>query len=89
MIPNINPDEVTRLGQKIYFDELKDTLEKSHLGEYVVIEVKTKKYFTDPDLVVAAQKARKEFPDTIFFIVQIGKLQATSIKQKQSYAWIF
>lgn len=89
MNSSVNPDEVTRLGQEIYFNELKDTLEKSHLGEYVVIEVKTKKHFIDSDLVVAAQKAKKEFPDSIFFIVQIGKLQVVSIKQKQEYAWLF
>ena len=87
---SLNPDEVTRTGQEIYLKELKDALEQSHLGEYVVIEVKTKKYFVNSDLVTAIQKAKKEFPDSLFFIVQIGKLRPPSIQQKkESYAWLF
>lgn len=86
----LSPDEITRRGQEIYLSELKDTLEKAHFGEYVVIEVTTKKNYIDQDLVIAVQKAKKEFPDSLFFIVQVGKLQAASVKQKRdSYAWLF
>ena len=88
--PSLTPEEITRIGQETYLNELKENLEQSHLGEYVVIEVKTKKYFINPDLVTAIQKAKKEFPDSLFFIVQIGKLQTPSIQQKkESYAWLF
>ena len=88
--PSLTPEDITRIGQEIYLNELKENLEQSHLGEYVVIEVKTKKYFINPDLVTAIQKAKKEFPDSLFFIVQIGKLQVPSIQQKkESYAWLF
>lgn len=88
--PPLTPDDVTRRGQEIYLTELKDPLEGSHPGSYVVIEVISKKHFVDPDLVVAVQKAKKEFPDSLFFIVQIGKLQATTVKQqKDPYAWLF
>lgn len=86
----LSPDEITKRGEKIYINELKDKLEKNRLGNYAVIEVKTKKHFVNKDLVAALETARKEFPRELFFIVQIGKLQTTLSKnQSQRYDWLF
>ena len=35
----LSPEEISQLGDKFYFDELKEILEKDHRGEYVVIDV--------------------------------------------------
>jgi len=87
---DISLNELAEKGQQIYLDELKDKLEKAHMGEYVVIEVESKKYFVGKDPVTVNEKARKEFPDKLFFMVQIGKLQRPSINlKKDDYAWLF
>lgn len=86
----LSPDEITKRGEEIYINELKDELEKNKLGNYVVIEVKTKKHFVNKDLVAALETAKKEFPQDLFFIVQIGKLRTTLLKnQYQQYDWLF
>lgn len=86
----MSPDEITKLGEEIYINDLKDKLEKTRLGHYAVIEVKTKKHFVNQDLVAALETARKKFPKELFFIVQIGKLRETLFKdQSLRYDWLF
>lgn len=81
----ISPEEVTKKGQDIYFGRLQKELEPQHNGEYVVIEVESGKHFMDPDVLVAINEARKEFPNTLFFIAPIGQIQKPSTNYQ--YAW--
>ncbi len=85
-----SPAEITRKGEEIYINELKDRLESSHNGEYVIIDIDSKEYFVNKDLVVALEEARKKFPGKLFFIVQIGTLQKSSINLKiDKHEWLF
>lgn len=87
---NYTPEEISRIGDQFYFSDLRERLEKNDLGKYVVIEVESKDYFVDKDLVVALEKARKKHPAKIFHIIQIGTLDKPSINyRKHNYAWIF
>lgn len=92
-IPHIqkghSPEEITKKGQEIYLSELKDQLEQKKLGEYAVIDVDSKEYFVNKDLVVALDEARKTYPNKLFFIVQIGTLSPSMRTKKQQYAWLF
>ena len=86
----LSPDAITKKGEEIYMNELKDQLEKTNLGDYVVIEVKTKKHFINKDLVTALEFARKKYPNELFFIVQVGKLQKALMKKRnEQYGWLF
>lgn len=86
----ITPDELTRRGEETYFNDLKDKLEKSNNGEFVVIEVESKDYFVDKDLMVALEKAKAKYKDKLFFIVQIGSLQRQALNYKQEqHGWLF
>jgi hypothetical protein len=86
----LTPKEIAEGGQKIYFDELKDKLEKEHMGEYAAIDVEQKKYQVDPDGVTAIEKARKAFGEKLFYIVHIGNLRRPSMNfTTQKYAWDF
>lgn len=83
-------EELTRVGAKFYFDELKEKLEKEHFGEYAVIDVAQKKYTVDPDRLAALEKAQAEFGEKLFYIVHIGNLQHHSSNfSAKKYAWIF
>jgi hypothetical protein len=68
-------DYITKVGAEYYFHELKDELEEKEKGNYLVMEVESKEYFLDEDLLKAIEKAEKKFPDKLFFIVQVGTLQ--------------
>ena len=84
------PDEIARKGEEIYLDELKESLEKTNLGDYVVIEVESSKYFVNKDLKVALEEAQKEFSNKVFHIVRVGTLQkSTKSYPKNEYAWLF
>lgn len=89
-IQNTSPEEVTKRGEEIYFNELKSQLENTNKGDYVVIDVDSKEYFVDNDLIQALDKAKQKYPDKLFFIVQIGTLQKPTLGyRKQKNAWLF
>jgi len=83
-------EEITKLGEKIYNEELRGSLEKQYMGQYVVIDVEQKKYQIDPDRLVALEKAKKEFGDKLFYIIQIGSTQNPGLNYTvKKHAWIF
>lgn len=73
--PNIK--ELVEKAKEIYNSQ-KDELESSHSGEYVVVEVKSGKYFVAPTKDEAMAEARKEFPSILLFIRRIGELEKVS-----------
>ena len=86
----LSPEEISLSGERFYFNDLQEILEPHHRGEYVVIDVLHKKYIVDPDKLTAIQKAKEQFGDQIFYIVQVGTLQKSSSNfKKRNYAWQF
>jgi hypothetical protein len=87
---SLSLEEITQLGEKFYTEELKNSLEKQYMGQFVVIDVEKKKYQMDPDRLVAVDKARKEFGDKLFYIIQIGSTKNPSLNfAAKKYAWNF
>ena len=83
-----SPEEIAQMGEKFYFDELKDTLESDKRGQYVVIDVMNKKHVVDPDKLVALQRAEEDFGKQLFYIIQVGNLQKPNANfKKRLYAW--
>lgn len=83
-------EEITKLGEKFYTEELKFSLESRYMGQYAVIDVEQKKYQIDSDRLVAIEKARKEFGDKLFYMIQIGSSKNSSNNYTtKKYAWIF
>lgn len=83
-------EEITKGGQKFYFDELQDKLEKEHWDEYAVIDVEQKKYRVDPDEFTAIEKAQKDFGQKLFYIVHVGNLRRPTMNfTSHKYAWNF
>jgi hypothetical protein len=87
---SLSVGEILKAGEKFYFDELKEKLEKENMGQYAVIDVEQKKYRVDPNELVAIQKAQKDFGNKLFYIVQVGSLKHPSTNfMTQKYAWDF
>lgn len=74
---------ITQLGSEYYLSDLREQLEKEHMGDYVVIEPVSKRYFVDEDLLLAIQEAEQEFPDSFFTIIKIGSLKPSTAAFKQ------
>jgi len=86
---NYSPEEIAKIGENFYFQELKDKLEKEHMGEYVVVDVEKKEYVINEDKLKALQDAKEKFGDKLFYIVQIGNIQKQLSNYKNCYAWKF
>jgi len=82
-------NEIARIGREFYINELKDKLEKTKMGHYVVTEVESKEYFVDRDLKKAIDRARKKFPNKLFHIVRVGDLHSLAKNDEQKNAWLF
>jgi hypothetical protein len=88
--PPLSLEEISKLGEKFYAEELKEKLEKTHLGQYAVVDVEQKKYSVSQDRLAAIEEAKKKFGEKLFYIVQIGSRQNPSVNYSaKKYAWIF
>jgi hypothetical protein len=86
---SLSLEEIIKLGEKFYLEELKEKLEEEKIGQYIVIDVEEKKYFVDPDRLVAVQKAQEESGNKLFYILQIGNVKNPNINFAKKYAWNF
>lgn len=75
--PPANIQEIIDKGNKIYTG-LKNVLEPSQNGKYVVIEVNSGKHFVGNTTDEATALAKKEFPNQIMFIRRIGQVEKSS-----------
>lgn len=67
----IDIHQLSEEGKKIY-QELKDSLETEHKGEYLAIEVESGDYFIGKTIEEAGEKARQKYPDKVFHLIKIG-----------------
>lgn len=87
---NLSLEEISRIGEKFYLDELREKLELESFGQYVVIDVLKKEYVVNPDRFTASEEAKAKFGPQIFYAVQIGNLQEpTNNFTEKKYAWNF
>lgn len=90
MNPNLSLEEITRIGEKYYLDTLREKLETTDFGKYVVIDVEQKKYEIDEDRFAAIAKAKEKFGQKIFYVAQIGMLQQPTVNYlAKKHAWNF
>lgn len=90
----LNPEIIAERGEKIYQEQLKNILEKDHIGEFVAIEGESGKYSLGNSPEEALEKAKKEFPDKIFHLIRIGysgvyKVGWSASAGSKSYGWVF
>jgi hypothetical protein len=78
--PNINKDDFAKLGEEIYRTKYQTELEAQYLGKICAIEVESGDYFIGDTPMEAGMKARKRYPDRIFYAVRIGSDAVYSFK---------
>lgn len=90
MGPTLSLEEITRLGEKYYLDVLREKLEPTNFGQYVVIDVDLKDHVIDVDRLAAIEKAKTKFGQKIFYVAQIGMLKQPTVNfLAKKHAWNF
>ena len=68
--------ELAQRGQQIYDREIRKKVEQQHRGKFLVVEVESHDYDMDADPVVADERLRQRHPDSLFYMVRIGRRAA-------------
>ena len=67
-----NREAFAEKAQAIYERKYRKRLEATARGQVVAIEVESGEVFLDRTALEAAMKARKKFPDRLFYFIRIG-----------------
>lgn len=77
--PQVNVEEFSKKSLE-YFNQIKAQLEAESLNKYVAIDYETSKYWLGETASDALTKAKAEFPQKIFYLIQIGSPTTFSIQ---------
>ena len=66
------PAEVARRGQEIYDQTLRDKVEQSNLGHFLVIDIRTGAYEIADDDLTASNRALAKDPEAVLYGLRIG-----------------
>lgn len=70
-LPTVYPSEIAHKGEEVY-QKISKQIEKKHLGSFIAIEVESGKYFIGETQIEATEKAKKHFPEKVFYLMKIG-----------------
>jgi hypothetical protein len=68
---SFNMEEFAKKSDEFY-NQVKAGLEAKYKGKYVAIDFESKQYWFGETVTEALSKAKKEFPDKLFYLLQIG-----------------
>jgi hypothetical protein len=69
---NQNKNNVARQAKRIYDEQLRDSLEHSHMNEFVAIEPISGEYFLGQTLSEAISASRLKYPDRLAHALRVG-----------------
>lgn len=69
---NQNTDNVAGQAKRIYEEQLRASLEKSHMNEFVAIEPISGDYFLGQTLSEAISASRVKYPDRLAHALRVG-----------------
>ena len=69
---DVDVHRIIEKGQEIY-TQISADLEQDHRGEALAIEVDTREFFLGKTGLEATDRARKKYPDKVFFVARIGR----------------
>ena len=69
---NYTSEEVASRGEAIYRREIRDKVEPTHKGKYLVIDIETGKYEMNADDLVATKCLFAKHPNAVVYGLQIG-----------------
>lgn len=76
---SFNLEEFAKKSDEFY-KQIKVELETKHKGEYAALDFESQKYWLGETATEALTKAKKEFPNKLFYLLQIGSPAPFSIQ---------
>jgi hypothetical protein len=68
----VNAKRLAEVAQQLYDEKLRPQLEPRYEGKIVVIDAESGDYFMGETLHEANEKARKKYPDNVFYAIKVG-----------------
>jgi hypothetical protein len=68
----IHAKRLAEVGERLYEENLRSKLEPIHNGKIVVIDAESGDYFLGANLHEANAKARKKYPNKVFYAIKVG-----------------
>ena len=78
-----NLDEFSKQSEA-YFTKIKPELEGSYKGKYAALDFENEKFWIGETASEALSKAKAEYPDRLFYLIQVGSSSAFSIQSLHS-----
>lgn len=72
-------EQTVRLGREIFEREIREKVESSHDGDFVVVDVTTGAWEVDVDDVAASDRALSKNPDAVLYFARVGRPAAYRI----------
>jgi len=74
-----NLDEFSKQSEA-YYAKIKLELEEKYKGKYAALDFQNEKFWIGETASEALSKAKAEFPDRLFYLIQVGSSSAFSIQ---------
>ena len=71
-IEEIHAKKLAEVGERLYEENLRSKLEPTNKGKIVVIDAESGDYFLGENLHEANEKARKKYPNNVFYASKSG-----------------
>ena len=68
----VHAKKLAETAEKLYEEKLRHQLEPRYTGKIVVIDAESGDYFLGENLHEANEKARKKYPNNVFYAVKVG-----------------
>lgn len=85
LFKQVNMEKIASEGTKIY-EEIKSRYLPQDIGKYLAIDIDSKDVYLSDNTADAVLAAKKEHPNTIFFVVKIG-YSAAEILSNMENPW--
>ena len=84
--PRLSSDEIAGQGQTIYDRDIRDSLDVSDEGKFLVLDVDSGDYELDSDEIAAVKRARKKHRGAVFYILRVVRSAVYRLGRKISSA---
>lgn len=70
--PRYTKEEIAERGQKLYDERIRASVEDTHQGEYLAVDIDTGDYEIDRSSVEALDRAAARHPNGALFLIRVG-----------------
>lgn len=64
--------EIVERGEAIYQQQIREQVERDHHGEFLVLDILTGEYETDPEDIMATKRLMARCPNAVIYGLRIG-----------------